>query len=96
MQRTHAGNWVDGLTHQWVETIIKDEKKQTDLESVGFTVFRFTDDEILNNINSVQASLAEWIEKKMQTTWLHIKGFIGSIYFFSLQILDLKKWKNFI
>src|SRR5712691_6628021 len=55
---------VDGITHQWEETIIKDKKKQKDLEEVGFTMLRFTDEEILNNIHFVQSSLEEWIEKQ--------------------------------
>lgn len=55
---------VDGSTHQWEETMIKDKKKQTDLEAAGFTVLRFTDEVILNNIHFVQSSLEEWIEKQ--------------------------------
>ena len=56
---------VDGITHHWEETILKDKKKQTDLEATGFTVLRFTDDEVLNDINSVHAFLEDWIEKKI-------------------------------
>jgi very-short-patch-repair endonuclease len=56
---------VDGITHHWEETIIKDKKKQTDLEAAGFTVLRFADEEILNNIHEVQSFLEEWIKKKI-------------------------------
>ncbi len=56
---------VDGITHHWEETITKDKKKQNDLEAAGFTVLRFTDDEVLNNINAVQAYLEDWISKKV-------------------------------
>ncbi|MBL7740791.1 MAG: endonuclease domain-containing protein [Chitinophagaceae bacterium] len=56
---------VDGITHQWEETIIKDEKKQKDLEAAGFTVIRFSDGEVLNHINAVAAYLEDWIEKKV-------------------------------
>ena len=55
---------VDGLTHHWDETILKDKKKQTDLEAMGFTVLRFTDDEVLNNIKTVHDFLENWIESK--------------------------------
>ena len=54
---------VDGITHHWEETILKDRKKQNDLEVAGFTVLRFTDDEVLNDIKAVQASLEDWIGK---------------------------------
>lgn len=40
-------------------------KKQADLESTGFTVLRFTDNDILNNINIVHEYLANWIEDKL-------------------------------
>ena len=56
---------VDGLTHHWEETILKDIKKQTDLEAAGFTVLRFTDDEVLNNIKTVHDYLEKWIENKL-------------------------------
>jgi very-short-patch-repair endonuclease len=59
---------VDGLTHHWEETILKDKMKQTDLEAAGFTVLRFTDDNVLNDINSVHAFLEDWIERKINGT----------------------------
>ena len=55
---------VDGITHHWEETILKDKKKQKDLEADGFTVLRFADGDILNNIYSVRSILEEWIEKR--------------------------------
>ena len=56
---------VDGITHQWEETVVKDKKKQADLNAAGFTVLRFTDEEVLNNINVVHGFLENWIEKKI-------------------------------
>ena len=44
---------VDGITHSYEKVAIEDIKRQTDLEEVGFTVIRFTDEEVLNSINSV-------------------------------------------
>src|SRR5215204_4563197 len=58
---------VDGITHHWEETILKDKKKQADLEAAGFTVLRFTDDEVLNNIKIVHDYLVNWIEAKMNS-----------------------------
>src|SRR5688572_22424373 len=55
---------VDGLTHHWEETISKDRKKQSDLEAAGFTVLRFTDEEVLKDINAVHGFLESWIENK--------------------------------
>jgi len=56
---------IDGLSHHWEETILKDKKKQTDLEAAGFTVIRFADDEVLNNINIVHECLDNWIESNI-------------------------------
>ena len=56
---------VDGITHHWEETIVKDKKKQDDLEAAGFTVLRFKDEEVLNDLNAVHAFLENWIEKKI-------------------------------
>jgi very-short-patch-repair endonuclease len=41
---------VDGITHQWEETIKKDANRQRNLENAGFTVLRFRDEEVLNHI----------------------------------------------
>ena len=56
---------VDGITHHWEETIKKDEIRQKDLESAGFTVIRLSDEEVLNRIQVVYGYLEDWIEKKI-------------------------------
>jgi very-short-patch-repair endonuclease len=56
---------VDGITHQWEDAIKKDEIRQKALESAGFTVVRFSDEEVLNNIQAVFNHLEDWIEKKI-------------------------------
>ena len=56
---------VDGITHHYEEVIKKDKIRQKTLETAGFTVLRFTDDEVLNNINAVYNYLEDWIEKKI-------------------------------
>ena len=58
---------VDGITHHREDTILKDKKKQDDLEAAGFTVLRFKDEEVLNDLNAVHAFLEDWIEKKISS-----------------------------
>ena len=44
---------IDGLIHQLPEIKEKDEFRQSWLESIGFTVLRFTNDEVLADIDAV-------------------------------------------
>ena len=53
---------VDGISHHYDEILIKDRKKQSDLENAGFVVLRFSDEEVLTDINNVIRSLVGWIE----------------------------------
>ena len=55
---------VDGSIHQLEEIIKNDEVRQKALEAAGFTVLRFTNEEVLNDIQSVYSYLEDWIEKK--------------------------------
>ena len=55
---------VDGLTHQWGEVAEKDIKRQQELEQIGFTVLRFSDDEVLEQINLVIGKIDEYIKEK--------------------------------
>ena len=52
---------VDGITHEYAETAEKDVIRQKELESAGFTVLRYSDDEVLEDINSVYRSIEGWI-----------------------------------
>jgi very-short-patch-repair endonuclease len=54
---------VDGITHSYEETVVKDIKRQEELEKVGFTIIRFTDEEILTAINRVGEAIAQCIEE---------------------------------
>ncbi len=54
---------VDGITHQFEETIKKDKIKQQALEQAGFTVLRFTDNDVLHNIESVRQQILFMVEK---------------------------------
>ena len=56
---------VDGSIHQLEEIIKYDEIRQKTLEQAGFTVLRFTNEEVLENINAVYNNTEDWIEKKL-------------------------------
>ena len=56
---------VDGSIHGLEDIRKKDAIRQKALEDAGFTVLRFTNDEVLKNINSVYSYLEDWIEKKL-------------------------------
>jgi very-short-patch-repair endonuclease len=55
---------VDGISHQFEEVIQKDERKQAALEAAGFTVLRFSDNEVLTNMKGVIEYLEDWIEQR--------------------------------
>ena len=59
---------VDGLTHQWEETVAKDNQKADDLELAGFKVVRFTDEEVLNNMNAVIEAIQCVVEEREKAT----------------------------
>ncbi|UXP31471.1 DUF559 domain-containing protein [Reichenbachiella agarivorans] len=54
---------IDGITHSYEGVYIKDQKRTQELESQGFTVLRYADEEVLQNIEHVRESIAEWIDK---------------------------------
>jgi very-short-patch-repair endonuclease len=53
---------VDGITHQDEKVIVNDKIRQAKLEAAGFTVLRFTDDEVLKDMRGVIGRLEEWTE----------------------------------
>jgi very-short-patch-repair endonuclease len=55
---------VDGVTHQQDGTYLKDRKKEGDLEKAGFKVVRFTDEEVLSNIEGVRGALESCVEER--------------------------------
>ena len=50
---------LDGLSHQSEETMDKDEIKQRFLESLGFKVLRFEDEEVIKDRNNVLRVIEE-------------------------------------
>ena len=54
---------VDGITHFWEETVIKDKQKESDLNNAGYTIIRFRDEEVLKDIRNVIFRLESWIDE---------------------------------
>ena len=52
---------VDGITHTYDQVSMNDQKRQLALENAGFTVLRFTDEEVLTDINGVYRKIEGWI-----------------------------------
>ncbi len=52
---------VDGFTHEWEEQWKLDVERQRRLEDLGFTVLRFTDDEVFEDLSNVESSIEGWI-----------------------------------
>ncbi|HEX9829348.1 MAG TPA: endonuclease domain-containing protein [Bacteroidota bacterium] len=50
-KKLHLVIEVDGITHDSEAVQRKDNDKERELTDAGFTVIRFTDDEVLNNID---------------------------------------------
>jgi very-short-patch-repair endonuclease len=53
---------VDGWTHTMEEVAIKDALRQQALENEGFTVIRFNDDEVLEDINGVIKAIEDTVD----------------------------------
>ena len=58
---------VDGISHTFDEVIEKDEKKQQHLESLGIKVLRFSDTEVLNDIDNVRMKIEGEVRRLQQT-----------------------------
>ena len=52
---------LDGYTHQFEEVTAKDQIKQDEFESLGLTVLRFTDEEVMKDINNVLRTIEIYI-----------------------------------
>ena len=59
---------VDGITHDTEETVAKDRQRESDLRKEGFKIVRFTDEEVLTNINGVADQLAITVEELEKST----------------------------
>ncbi len=54
---------VDGKVHQLPENAESDAQRTAQLETLGFTVLRFTNDKVINNIEAVLTTIAETLNK---------------------------------
>ncbi|MCK5332673.1 endonuclease domain-containing protein [Candidatus Parcubacteria bacterium] len=54
---------IDGDVHGFDSNIIKDKDRQKFIESLGFTVLRYTNEEVKQNINGVVEDLIRKIKK---------------------------------
>ncbi|MCB9276539.1 MAG: DUF559 domain-containing protein [Lewinellaceae bacterium] len=54
---------VDGIIHEMEAVMANDEARQKNLEAIGFTVLRFTNWEVLNQMGEVSATLNAWVEE---------------------------------
>jgi len=54
---------VDGISHWDEEVVRKDKIRQRKLEEVGFTVLRFNDEDMLEDIENVERVLVGFIEE---------------------------------
>ena len=54
---------VDGMTHEYEETAVKDNQKDRDLTALGIRVLRFSDDDVLKNIHGVAKRIEDVIEE---------------------------------
>ncbi|HEX6982102.1 MAG TPA: oxygen-dependent coproporphyrinogen oxidase [Balneolaceae bacterium] len=52
---------VDGATHHREEQWYKDQERQNELEEYEFTILRFTDDEVMNDLENVERAISGWI-----------------------------------
>lgn len=53
---------VDGITHDYDDVQEKDLQRQKKLEALGFTVLRFSDWEVMNDLHGVITILENWIK----------------------------------
>jgi len=57
---------LDGITHHSDNAIEKDEIKDEKLREIGFSVLRFSDDDVLNHLNMVVETIDSCIQMKIK------------------------------
>jgi len=58
---------VDGFSHWNNEAKNEDAQREKVLLLAGFTVLRFTDEEVLNNLAQVKEKIERWTDEKQKT-----------------------------
>ena len=54
---------LDGVTHNYEEVVKKDKLKEERLSKIGIKVLRFTDNDVVSNIDGVLTVILDYIEK---------------------------------
>lgn len=52
---------VDGLSHEWEGQFEKDKAREDILKALGFHILRFSDDEVMNDIENVDRTIQHYI-----------------------------------
>jgi len=53
---------IDGESHEIENKWYKDKVRQRELEEMGLTFLRFTNDEVMTDLRNVESILEYWIE----------------------------------
>ncbi len=53
---------VDGISHDDENALIKDAKRQADLEAAGFTILRFSNHDVLKGIEGVRRTIENFVD----------------------------------
>ena len=54
---------LDGRSHTFEEVVANDEIRTSELEAAGLTVLRFSDDEVMKDIDNVLRTISIYIEE---------------------------------
>jgi very-short-patch-repair endonuclease len=57
---------VDGLSHDLKDAQKRDAERDARLKNAGYTVLRFSNNDVLRNIAGVRRAIEEWIEKNSE------------------------------
>ena len=65
---------IDGITHDDPAAYLKDQKRDRDLEAIGFTVLRFSGWEVLKRIDDVAIMIGDWIAENEKQSSLEAEN----------------------
>ncbi len=52
---------VDGITHHREEQWKLDKQRESELDDIGFSILRFTDNEVLGDLKNVERMIGHWV-----------------------------------
>jgi len=55
---------VDGYSHWNEKQFFRDQVRQKELEEHGYTLLRFSEKEVIQDLRNVESVIVSWIEKK--------------------------------